>query len=158
MRRWRVALAGLVVAATAVGPTAAAADMTYLGLEDLTCGGVTIHGTGLPTATRLEVAVVDPASRRTLLEGSVTTSASGAFSWRARASLSGRRAVRAVLRRPGQRTSLAWAQQSVPQPCPLASTGPNRSLVLLGAGFGSFTLGLLLLLGFAYRGRHLLRR
>jgi hypothetical protein len=99
--------------------------------------------------------MVDPAARRTLLAGSVTTSASGAFTWRARASLTGRRAVRAVLRRSGQETPVAWAQQSVPQPCPLASTGPSRTLPLAGVALCSFALGVLLLLAFGYRGRHL---
>ena len=38
--------------------------------------------------------------------------------------------------------------------CPLASTGPNRTLPLVGVGLSSFTLGVLVLLAFAYQGRH----
>jgi hypothetical protein len=152
--RWRrVATTGLTaLALLAVAQPAGA--VTYVGLDDLTCQGATTMGTGMPEGARLHVALVDPASDRTLSQATVTTSASGTFEWPAKVSLSGMREVRAVVRRPGQSTTLAWVEHSLARACPLASTGPNRTLPLLGVGFSSFTLGVLVLVAFAYQGRH----
>jgi len=143
----------LVTLALLAAPGPAGA-MTYVGLHDLTCGGVTTEGTGLPTGTRLDVALVDPVSRRTLVRGQPTTSAAGAFEWRAKVSLSGMRRIRAVIRGPGA-APLAWAEQSLPGACPLARTGPDHTLPLAGIGLSSLTLGVLLLVAFSYHGRHL---
>jgi hypothetical protein len=129
-------------------------DLTYVGLHDLTCDGATTEGTGMPERARLDVTLVDPASDRTLSRGRVITSASGTFEWRARVSLSGLRAVRAVVRDPGKSTPLAWVEHSLARSCPLAYTGPNRTLSLVGVGLSAFTLGVLVLLAFAYQGRH----
>jgi hypothetical protein len=152
--RWRraatIGLAAFALLAVA-GP---AHGVTYVGLHDLTCGGATTEGTGMPERARLDVTLVDPASDRTLARSRVTTSASGTFEWRARVSLSGMRAVRAVVRRPGQADPLAWVEHSLARACPLASTGPNRTLPLVGVGLSSFTLGVLVLVAFAYQGRH----
>ena len=131
-----------------------ASAVTYVGLHDLTCEGATTEGTGMPEDARLDVALVDPASDRTLTRGQVTTSASGTFEWRATVSLSGMREVRAVVRRPGQSAPLAWVEHSLARACPLASTGPNRTLPLVGVGLSSFALGVLVLIAFAYQGRH----
>jgi hypothetical protein len=153
--RWRrAATVGMtVLALLAIARPAGA--VTYVGLHDLTCEGATTEGTGMPEGQRLEVALVDPASDRTLSRGRVTTGGSGTFEWRARVSLSGMREVRAEVRRPGQAKPLAWVEQSLARACPLASTGPtNRTLPLVGVGLSSFTLGVLLLLAFAYQGRH----
>jgi hypothetical protein len=152
--RWRrAATIGLTALALVVVARPAGA-MTYVGLHDLTCEGATTEGTGLAEGTRLEVALVDPASDRTLSRGEVTTGASGTFEWRARVSLSGMREVRAEVRRPGQATPVAWVEHSLARACPLAFTGPNRTLPLVGVGLSSFTLGVLVLLAFAYQGRH----
>jgi hypothetical protein len=155
MRRWRraAATAGFAVLAILAAPGQAVA-VTYVGLRGLTCDGVTTVGTGLPADTRLDVAVVDPASKRTLARGQPTTSGAGAFQWRAQISLSGMRRVRAVIHAGGTRP-LAWTEQSVPSACPLATTGPNRTLPLVGVGLSSVTLGMLLLIAFSYQGRHL---
>ena len=154
MRRWRrvAATAGLAILAVLGAPGPATA-VTYVGLRGLTCDGVTTVGTGLPSDTRLDVTVVDPASKRTLARGQPTTSAAGAFQWRAQVSLSGMRRVRAVIRTGGD-GPLAWTEQSLPGACPLATTGPNRTLPLAGVGLSSVTLGVLLLIAFSYRGRH----
>ena len=153
--RWRrAATIGLTaLALMALAPAASA--ITYVGLHDLTCGGATTEGTGMPKDASLEVALVDPASDRTLSRGRVTTSGSGSFEWRAKVSLSGMREVRAEVRRPGQAKPLAWVEQSLARACPLASTGPHRTLPLVGVGLSSFTLGVLLLVALAYQGRHL---
>jgi hypothetical protein len=129
--------------------------VTYVGLHDLTCDGATTEGTGMPERARLEVALVDPAADRTLSRGQVTTTAAGTFEWRAAVSLSGLRQVRAVVRRPGQATPLAWVEHSLARACPLATTGPlDRPLPLAGVGLSAFTLGVLVLVAFAYQGRH----
>jgi hypothetical protein len=152
--RWRRAATIGLTAFALLAVARPAAGVTYIGLHDLTCDGATTEGTGLPERTGLEVALVDPASRRTLSRDRVTTSATGAFEWRADVSLSGMRKVRAVVNRPGQARPLAWVEHSLAQACPLASTGPNRTLPLVGVGVSSFTLGVLLLVAFAYHGRH----
>ena len=150
--QWRrAATIGLVtVALLALARPAAA--VTYVGIHDLTCEGATTEGTGMPTDARLDVALVDPASDRTMTRGQVTTSASGTFAWRAKVSLSGMR--EAVVRRPGQSRPQAWVEHSLARACPLASTGPNRTLPLVGVGLSSFALGILVLIAFAYQGRH----
>jgi hypothetical protein len=152
--RWRLAATIGLAAFALLAVARPAAGVTYIGLHDLTCDGATTEGTGLPERARLDVALVDPASERTLSRGRVTTSASGTLEWRADVSLSGMRKVRAVVNRPGQATPLAWVEHSLARACPLASTGPNRTLPLVGVGLSSFTLGVLLLAAFAYQGRH----
>jgi hypothetical protein len=152
---WRRAATVGLIALALLAAAQPAGGVTYVGLHDLTCEGATTEGTGMPERARLNVALVDPASDRTLSRASITTSASGTFEWRAKASLSGMRQVRAVIRRPGQTAALAWVEHSLARACPLASTGPNRTLPLVGVGLSAFTLGVLLLIAFAYQGRHL---
>lgn len=152
--RWRrAATVGLTAFALLLAAQPAGA-VTYVGLHDLTCEGATTEGTGMPERTRLDVALVDPASERTLSRATVRTSADGDFEWRSKVSLSGMREVRAEVRRPGQSDPLAWVEHSLARACPLASTGPNRALPLVGVGVSSFTLGVLVLAAFAYQGRH----
>jgi hypothetical protein len=160
MRRWRraAATAGIAVLAVLAAPGPAAAA-TYVGLRGLTCEGVTTVGTGLPASTSLDVAVVDPTSKRVLARGRPATSAAGDFEWRAQVSLSGMRQVRAVIRAGGGSSRpLAWAEQSVSSACPLAATGPGSTLPLAGASLSSVALGvLLLMMAFfyqSYQGRH----
>jgi hypothetical protein len=152
--RWRRAAKIGLTAFALLALAQPASAVTYVGIDDLTCDGATTMGTGMPERTRLDVALVDPASDRTLSRASITTSASGTFEWRAKASLSGMRQVRAVIRRPGQTAALAWVEHSLARACPLASTGPNRTLPLIGVGVSSFTLGVLVLIAFTYQGRH----
>ena len=152
--RWRRAATIVLTALALVVVARPAGAMTYVGLHDLTCEGAITEGTGMAKGARLEVALVDPASDRTLSRGRVTAGASGTFEWRARVSLSGMRELRAEVRRPGQAKPIAWVEQSLARACPLASTGPNRTLPLIGVGLSSFTLGLLVLIAFAYQGRH----
>ena len=152
--RWRRAATIVLTALALVVVARPAGAMTYVGLHDLTCEGATTEGTGMAKGARLEVALVDPASDRTLSRGRVTAGASGTFEWRARVSLSGMRELRAEVRRPGQAKPIAWVEQSLARACPLASTGPNRTLPLVGVGLSAFTLGVLVLIAFAYQGRH----
>jgi hypothetical protein len=152
--RWRrAATIGLTAFALLMLAQPAGA-VTYVGLHDLTCNGATTEGTGMPERSRLDVQLVDPASDKVLSRGQVTTSASGAFEWRAKVSLSGMRAVRAVVREPGKSAPVAWVEHSLARACPLAATGRNRTLSLVGVGLSSFTLGVLVLIAFAYQGRH----
>jgi hypothetical protein len=153
--RWRRAATIGLTALALLAAARPAGAVTYVGLHDLTCEGATTEGTGMPERARLDVALVDPASDRTLSRGRVTTSADGTFEWRSQVSLSGMREVRAVVRRPGQSTPLAWVEHSLARACPLASTGPDRTWPLIGVGLSSFTLGLLVLIAFAYQGRHI---
>jgi hypothetical protein len=148
-----VATAALALLGLLAVPGRAAA-MEYVGLHEVTCDGATTEGTGLAKRTRFDVALVDPASKRTLARGRPTTDAAGTFEWRAQLSLSGMGKVRAVVSRPGGSAPLAWTEQTLPAACPLAATGRGRTLPLVGVGLSAFTLGMLLLAAFAYRGRH----
>ena len=152
--RWRRAATIGLIALALLAVAQPAPAVTYVGLHDLTCEGATTEGTGMPDGAKLDVALVDPASDRTLARGTVRTSASGTFEWRAKVSLSGMREVRAEVRRPGEGAALAWVEHSLARACPLASTGPNRTLPLVGVGLSSFALGVLVLIAFAYQGRH----
>ena len=152
--RWRRAATIVLTALALVVVARPAGAMTYVGLHDLTCEGAITEGTGMAKGARLEVALVDPASDRTLSRGRVTAGASGTFEWRARVSLSGMRELRAEVRRPGQAKPVAWVEQSLARACPLAATGPNRTLPLVGVGLSSLSLGVLVLIAFAYQGRH----
>ena len=153
--RWRQAATIGLTLLVLLALARPAGAVTYVGLHDLTCDGATTEGTGLPARTGLLVALLDPAANRTLASDRVTTSASGTLEWRAQVSLSGMRRIRAVVTRPGQATPLAWIEHSLARACPLASTGPERTLSMVGVGLSSFTLGVLLLIAFAYRGRHI---
>ena len=79
----RAATVGLTAFALLLAAQPAGA-VTYVGLHDLTCEGATTEGTGMPTDTRLDVALVDPASDRTMTRGQVTTRATGTFGLRRR--------------------------------------------------------------------------
>jgi hypothetical protein len=151
---WRRAATVGLIALALLAAAQPAGAVTYVGLHDLTCEGATTEGTGMPERARLNVALVDPASDRTLSRGRITTTAAGTFEWQAKVSLSGMRAVRAVVRTPGKATPMAWVEHSLARSCPLADTGPNRTLPLVGVGLSSFTLGVLVLIAFAYQGRH----
>ena len=152
--RWRRAATIGLAAFALLALARPAGAVTYVGLHDLTCGGAITEGTGMPERARLEVALVDPAADRTLSRGQVTTTATGTFEWRAKVSLRGLRAVKAVVRDPGRSAPLAWVEHSLARSCSLAYTGPNRTLPLVGVGVSSFTLGVLVLIAFAYQGRH----
>jgi hypothetical protein len=152
--RWRRAATIGLTAFALLALAQPASAVTYVGIDDLTCDGATTMGTGMPERTRLDVALVDPASDRTLSRGRITTTAAGTFEWQAKVSLSGMRAVRAVVRTPGKATPMAWVEHSLARSCPLAYTGPNRTLPLVGVGLSCFTLGVLVLIAFAYQGRH----
>jgi hypothetical protein len=162
LRRCLVVSAALVLLAAPLLSTASAE--TFLGFRDVDCNGVTLSGTGLPTSAVVTVTLTDP-QRHALERQSLTTSASGSFTWQTRISLSGLRSVRAVVARAGASTPIVWAEHSVPTPCPLVNTGADRAMPVAGLALSSIVLGFLLLtavsykihIGF-YQGRHIAAR
>jgi hypothetical protein len=148
-------VAGALALLPAIPSAATTADEMYLGIRNVDCSGVTVSGRGLPASTQVTVTVLDGVNRRQIDHKALTTSAGGAFVWRARMSLSGLRTVRAVVARTGASTPIAWTDHQVPTPCPLANTGGGPVVPLVGIGLSSVVVGLLLLTAFAYRGRHL---
>jgi hypothetical protein len=73
--------------------------------------------------------------------------------------------VRAVVTREGASTPIAWAEHSVPKPCPLVNTGADQAVPLAGLALNSIVLGFLLLTAVSYRirvglyqGRHVAAR
>ena len=155
--RFRSLAAVAALLALLVLPPAAsvAAPDVYVGLQGLSCEGVTAVATGLPPNTRVTLRVLDPATRRTIDQATATTSASGGLSLRLGVSLSGLAAVRVVVLRAGTDTPVAWAEQRAGRRCPLARTGPAPALPLAGLGTSCVALGLVLLSALAYQGRHL---
>jgi hypothetical protein len=147
-------IAGALATLSAI-PAAASAGEMYLGLGDVDCAGATVSGSGLPASTQVTVTMLDPANKRELDRHAVTTSASGAFTWRARVSLSGLSSVRAVVARVGASAPIAWTDHQVPTACPLAYTGAGPAIPLVGLGLSSIVAGFLMLTAFSYRGRHL---
>jgi hypothetical protein len=158
----------LVVVATlaivAVASVSAASAQTSLTLRNVGCNGVTVSGAGLPASAPLTVTLTS-LQGRTLERRPLTTSPGGSFRWSARISLSGLRSVRAVVTRAGVSTPIAWAEHSVPRPCPLVNTGADHALPLAGLALSSILLGLLLLTALSgrirlgrYQGRHVAAR
>jgi hypothetical protein len=154
LRRFLVVTGALAVLCSAPA-AAASADEMYLGLRSVTCSGLTVAGNGLPANTRVSVSLVDTVHKRQLDRRALSTSASGAFTWKARVSLSGLRSVRAVVSRAGATSPIAWTDHTVPTACPLVYTGAGRAAPLVGLGFVSLAVGLAMVTAFAYRGRHI---
>jgi hypothetical protein len=155
--RWlrRCLLVAGVLALLPAIPSAASADEMHLGIRNVDCSGVTVSGSGLPANTRVTVSILNAANRHELEHRAFTTSAEGAFQWRARMSLSGLRSVRAVVTRSGASTPIAWTDHQVPTACPLVNTGSTPVLPLMGTGLIAIALGFMLVTAFSYRGRHL---
>jgi hypothetical protein len=158
----------LVVVATlavvAVASVSTASAQTSLTLRNVGCNSVTVSGAGLPPSAPVTVTLTN-LQGRTLERRPLTTSPSGSLSWSARISLSGLRSVRAVVTRAGVSTPIAWAEHSVPRPCPLVNTGANHALPLAGLALSSILLGFLLLIALSdrirlgrYQGRHVAAR
>jgi hypothetical protein len=165
--RWQrrcLVLVGILVVLAAPAASAASAE-TFLGLRNLDCSGVTVSGAGLPHSTPVVVTLTD-ARRQPLQRQPLETSSTGSFTWSTRISLSGLRAVRAVVTREGASAPIAWAEHSVPRACPLVNTGADRSMPIAGLALSSIVLGFLLLtavtyrisVGLFYQGRHVSAR
>ena len=138
-----------------LGVASSASAETSLTLRNVDCSGVTVSGGGLPPSTSVSVTLLDSTHRNQLARQAVTTTASGAFMWRARVSLSGLRSVRAVVSRPGQAAPIVWTEHRVPTACPLVNTGAGPVLPLVGFSLASIVFGFLLLTAISYQGRHL---
>jgi hypothetical protein len=157
-------LVGVLAVLGAPAASAASAE-TFLGVRNIDCSGVTVSGAGLPHSAPVVVTLTD-SRRQPLQRQPLETSPSGSFTWRTRISLSGLRAVRAVVTRADAGTPIAWAEHSVPRPCPLVTTGADRSMPIAGLALSSIVLGFLLLtavtyrisIGLFYRGRHVATR
>ncbi|HZD74935.1 MAG TPA: hypothetical protein VE776_13810 [Actinomycetota bacterium] len=161
-RRCLLVIAAFAVLAAPLASTASA--QMFLGFRSVGCDSVTVNGAGLPPATAVTVTLTSP-KRRVLEREQLTTSPSGSFIWRTRVSLSGLRSVRAVVTREGASTPIAWAEHSVPKPCPLVNTGADQAVPLAGLALNSIVLGFLLLTAVSYRirvglyqGRHVAAR
>src|SRR6266536_5727551 len=75
------AILALLVALPSAAPGAPAE--LFLGVRNIDCSGVTVSGSGLPASTDVSVTLLDAASRDRREGQALTTSASGAFLWRA---------------------------------------------------------------------------
>jgi hypothetical protein len=154
--RWsRVLVAGGLGAALLLPTAAGAADKQHVGLHDMTCGGITAMGMGMPERTTLRLALIDQDKGRTLVSRSVRTSATGAFRERLDAPLNQVLSLRLLVSRTdGTKIGFADHVMAMGAPmCDLPFTGSNRAGLLLGVGGGWIGLGALLLALGARRGR-----
>jgi hypothetical protein len=148
-----VLLLGLLGAA----PAAAQPDHLHLDLALVSCGTLQATGFELPTGTKLNLAFVNAANGATLDKRTVTASAEGTLTVKAKVELAGVRTVRLTVTRPGAAKPFAFSEMTIAGECPLPFTGPSRAPALTGLALGLLLAGSVLVATSAYRGRHLLR-
>lgn len=160
-RRLVVAAFVAAVATLVLGPAAAGAEL--LDISKLSCGGLSVHGTGLPAARDdLEVTVANADNDRTLLAWPARTTETGELRANMRTSLTGVSNIRVTVL-DGANEPVITTERKLPSPClprALPNTGEWRfgllQLTLLLAGVVLLTSGLVArrLAGEQYRGRH----
>ena len=156
MRRLRLpSVAGVVLllGLLAAGPAAAQPDHLHVDLSLAGCGTVQATGFNLPASTKLDLRFENAATGGTLQEAVVTTKADGSLVVKAKVPLTGVKAVRLEVVRPGEAKPFAFSEMTIPGPCPLPFTGPARAPALLGLALVMLVTGSILVRMSAYRGR-----
>jgi len=153
---------GLVTAMLCLLPGAGSAGATeMLSLTGVTCGGLTVTGTGLPANARLALAVSERTSSPVVRSVPATTNAAGTLRVNLRVSLAGFGEVSVAVVGPGSATLVIGSHQFA-SPCPaartadvLATTGVTlHQLGLLLLALALLALGVLVQAKTAYRGTH----
>lgn len=158
----RVLRVGLASALLWLLPGTGLAGATeMLSLTNVTCGSLTVTGTGLPGGARLTLQVSEQASSPVVRSVPLRTSAAGTVRVDLRVSLAGFDEVSVTAVGPRGDTLVISSQQFA-QPCPparaagaLATTGVTlHQLGLLLVGLGLLAFGGLFRARTAYRGTH----
>ena len=132
-------------------PAAAQPDHLHADLALVSCGTLQATGFELPAGTRLDVRFENAANDATLHQASVTTSADGAMTLRAKVPLTGVKSVRMTLSRPGAAKPFAFSELTIAGECPLPFTGPARLPALAGLAMALLLAGATLVRASGYR-------
>jgi hypothetical protein len=146
-----VAGAVLLLGLLAAGPAAAQPDHLHADLALVSCGTLQVTGFELPAGTRLDIRFENAANDATLHRASVTTGADGAMALRAKVPLTGVKAVRMTISRPGGAKPFAFSELTIPGECPLPFTGPARLPTLAGVAAALLLAGAVLVRASGYR-------
>jgi hypothetical protein len=163
MRRWlRFApLAGAVLALGLLGAGPAAAqqgpDHLHLDLSLVGCGTLQANAFQLPKSAKLDLRFQNAANGVTLHAETVTSSADGTLTVKAKVPLTGVHDVRLSVARPGAAKPFAFSEMTIAGECPLPFTGPARAPTLARLGLVLLAAGGVLVGVTAYRGRHATR-
>jgi len=158
----RVLRIGLAAAVLWLVPgTGAARTTEMLSLTNVTCGSLTVTGTGLPGNAPVTLLLSEQASSPVVRSVPLRTSATGTVRVDVRVSLAGFDEVSATAVGP-QGDTLVIGSHQFARPCPparaagaLATTGVTlHQLGLLLVGLGLLALGALVRARTAYRGTH----
>ncbi|HEX3213650.1 MAG TPA: hypothetical protein VH016_13855 [Actinomycetota bacterium] len=156
--RWlrfsRVAGAVLLLGLLGAGPAAAQPDHLHADLSLVACDTLQATGFELPASTRLDVRFENVASGAALHRAAITTSADGTMTLKVKVPLTGVKAVRMELARPGAAKPFVFSEMSIAGNCPLPFTGPARAPALAGLAVSLLVAGAVLVRMSATRGRH----
>jgi hypothetical protein len=140
--------------------TVPASAIQLLEVRDVSCNGLTVTGLDLPPNTALTLSVANAHSAKVLKRVAVRTSATGALKATVKVSLRGVAAVEADVQ-SGGRSLISATQEfdaALKAQCgansSLPFTGSGRTELLVAVGTVLLALGILLRVGFGYRGRH----
>jgi hypothetical protein len=151
----------IVTAALVLLAPATASAVELLEVNAVGCEGISVTGTGLPADANLTLTATNAFSGKALRTVTVTTSAAGAFRANMRAPLAGIAAVE-VRALQGKKLVISSTEEfdaaqrgkCAAGTSALPFTGPSSTDMLLWTSSALVGAGLLLRMGFAYRGRH----
>jgi hypothetical protein len=149
-----VAGAVLLLGLLGAGPAAAQPDHLHADLSLVGCGTLQVTGFELPSRAKLDLRFENAATGASLHKRTVTTGADGSIALKAKVPLTGVKAVRMELGRPGAAKPFAFSEMTIAGPCPLPFTGPARAPALAGLALGLVVAGSVLVRMSADRGRH----
>jgi hypothetical protein len=140
--------------------TVPASAIQLVEVSDVSCTGLTVTGLDLPPNTALTLSVANAHSGTALKRVAVRTSATGAFTAKVKVPLRSVAAVEADVL-SSSRSLISATQEfdaALKKQCgadsSLPFTGSGRTELLVAVGTVLLALGILLRVGFGYRGRH----
>ena len=149
-----VAAAVLLLGLLGAGPAAAQPDHPHADLSLVACDTLQATGFELPAGTRLDLRFENAANGAALHQAAITTGADGTIALKAKVPLTGVKAVRMELARPGAAKPFVFSEMSIAGNCPLPFTGPARAPGLAGLAVCLLVAGAVLVRMSATRGRH----
>jgi hypothetical protein len=149
-----VAGAVLLLGLLGAAPAAAQPDHLHADLSLVGCEILQATGFELPASTKLDLRFENAATGGSLHSATVTTTAEGSIVVKAKVPLSGVKAVRLEIARPGAAKPFVFSEMTIAGPCPLPFTGPARAPALTGLALSLLVAGSVLVRLSAYRGRH----
>ncbi len=148
-----VAGAVLLLGLLGAGPAAAQPDHLHADLSLVACDTLQATGFELPASTKLDLRFENATSGAALHQAAITTGADGTMALKAKVPLTGVKAVRMELARPGAAKPFVFSEMSIAGNCPLPFTGPARAPGLAGLAVCLLVAGAVLVRMSATRGR-----